>query len=267
VDVKGFEGLVKSEVTARRYLVQACRKNGPRICPRCQGRKLYVLGDKERFRCALCRYTFGAFTGRWVAQVRLTARQWLWVVKLFELEVSARRIAQQLSLSYPTALRAVTTLRRSLLAGTAEGEALVRSEVEADEAYFGGRRKGRRGRVKVEVVANVTAKTLLASTVNLVRRGSLVYTDCYQVYDALMFCGYRHLRVDHDRRFSRGKVHINGLEGFWAYAKERLIKHHGVSHERFPLYLKEMEFRYNHRHQDLFPLGVQQLTNLVPKLL
>ena len=83
----------------------------------------------------------------------------------------------------------------------------------------------------------------------------MVYTDRYQVYDALMFCGYRHLRVDHDRRFSRGKVHINGLEGFWAYAKERLIKHHGVSKERFPLYLKEMEFRYNHRHQDLFPLA------------
>jgi hypothetical protein len=28
-----------------------------------------------------------------------------------------------------------------------------------------------------------------------------------------------------------------------------------------------MEFRYNHRHQDLFPLVVKQLTRLVPKLL
>ena len=123
----------------------------------------------------------------------------------------------------------------------------------------------RGGRVKVEAVGNVKAQTLLASTLKRVRRGSVVYTDRYQVYDALMFCGYRHLRVDHDRRFSRGKVHINGLEGFWAYAKQRLIKHHGVSKERFPLYLKEMEFRYNHRHQDLFPLVVQQLTQLVSK--
>ena len=204
------------------------------------------------------------------------------MVKLFELEVSARKMAQQLAVSYPTALRAVTTLRRSLVAGTPGGEALLRGEVEADEAYFGGKRKGKRGRgaagkvpvfgilerggrVKVEAVGNVKAQTLLASTVKVVRRGSVVYTDRYQVYDALMFCGYRHLRVDHDRRFSRGKVHINGLEGFWAYAKERLIKHHGVSKERFPLYLKEMEFRYNHRHQDLFPLVVQQLTQWVSK--
>ncbi len=280
--MKGFESVVQSEIAARRYLLKRCQKNGRKICPRCEGQKLYVLGTKERFRCARCRYTFGPFTGRWLAQVRLTARQWLWVVKLFELEVSARKMAEQLSLSYPTALRAVTTLRRSLLAGTAEGQALLRGEVEADEAYFGGKRKGKRGRgaagkvpvfgilqrggwVRVEAVRNVTAKTLVASTLKLVRRGSVLYTDRYQVYDALMFCGYRHLRVDHDRRFSRGKVHINGLEGFWAYAKERLIKHHGVSKERFPLYLKEMEFRYNHRHRDLFPLVVNQLTQLVSK--
>ena len=284
MDLKTFESLVQSEVTARRYLLKACRKNGPCRCLRCEGRKLYRLGAGDgRFRCAGCRYTFGVFTARWLAQMRLTPRQWLWVVKLFELEVSARKMAQQLALSYPTALRAVTTLRRSLVAGTPGGEELLRGEVEADEAYFGGKRKGKRGRgaagkvpvfgilerggrVRVEAVRNVTAQTLLASTVKGVRRGSVVYTDRYQVYDALMFCGYRHLRVDHERRFSRGKVHINGLEGFWAYAKERLIKHHGVSKERFPLYLKEMEFRYNHRHQDLFPLVVKQLTRLVPKL-
>lgn len=282
MELKGFESLVQSEIAARRYLLKRCQKNGRKMCPRCEGRKLYVLRTKERFRCARCRYTFGAFTGRWLSQVRLTARQWLWVVKLFELEVSARKVAQQLSLSYPTALRTVTTLRRSLLAGTAEGEELLRGEVEADEAYFGGKRRGKRGRgaagkvpvfgilerggrVEVRAVRNVTAQTLLASTVKLVRRGSLVYTDRYHAYDALMFCGYRHLRVDPERRFSRGKVHINGLEGFWAYAKERLIKHHGVSKERFPLYLKEMEFRYNHRHRDLFPLVVQHLTKLVPK--
>jgi hypothetical protein len=38
-----------------------------------------------------------------------------------------------------------------------------------------------------------------------------------------MCCGYRHLKVDHGKRFSSVKVYINGLEGFWSYAKERLI--------------------------------------------
>jgi len=63
-----------------------------------------------------------------------------------------------------------------------------------------------------------------------------------------MFCGYRHLKVDHGKRvYASGKVCINGLEGFWSFAKERLIKHHGVSRSWFPYYLKELEFRYNNR--------------------
>ena len=66
--------------------------------------------------------------------------------------------------------------------------------------------------------------------------------------------------------FARGKVYINGLEGFWGYAKERLIKHHGVSPSKFPVYLKEMEFRYNHRHGDLFTLVLKALCQLVPNL-
>jgi transposase len=207
----------------------------------------------------------------------------LWIVKFFELEVSARKIAQQVGLSYPTVLKAVTIIRLAIVA-TQDPDMLFRGEIELDESYFGGRRKGKRGRgaagkvpvfgllerngtVKVEVVRNVTAQSLLGMTIKTVRRGSIVYTDKFRGYDALMFCGYRHLRVDHGKRFSSGKVYINGLEGFWSFAKERLIKFHGVSKEKFPLYLKEMEFRYNNRHQNIFPLLVHKLCNLVPNLL
>ena len=120
----------------------------------------------------------------------------------------------------------------------------------------------------MEVVPNVKAETLLQLTVKKVRRGSIVYTDKYQSYDSLMFCGYRHLKVDHSRRFASGKVYINGLEGFWSYAKERLIKFHGVSKEKFPFYLKELEFRYNHRKEDnLFDLLIYLLTKPVADLL
>ena len=143
---------------------------------------------------------------------------------------------------------------------------LLEGEIEADETYFGGRRKGRRGRgaegkvpvfgiierggkVQVEVVKDITASSLLRLTTKKVRRGSIVYTDKLKSYDSLMFCGYRHLKIDHRKSFVQGKVYINTLEGFWAFAKERLIKFHGVSKKYFPLYLKEMEFRYNHRKE------------------
>ncbi|HUK99300.1 MAG TPA: IS1595 family transposase [Nitrospirota bacterium] len=215
--------------------------------------------------------------------MNISFKKWLWIVKLFELEVPTRKITQQIGLSYPTVLKAVTIIRFAILASQ-NPELFFRGEVELDESYFGGRRKGKRGRgaagkvhvfgilerngtVKVEVVKNVTAQSLLNMTIKTVHRGSIVYTDKFRGYDALMFCGYRHLRVDHGKRFSSGKVYINGLEGFWSYAKERLIKFHGVSKQKFPLYLKEMEFRYNNRQQDIFPVLVQKLCNLVPNSL
>lgn len=100
----------------------------------------------------------------------------------------------------------------------------------------------RKGIVRVEVLRNVTAEEILSHTIKTVRRGSILYTDKFKSYDSLMFCGYRHLRIEHGKIFTRGKVYINGLEGFWSYAKERLIKNHGVFKEKFPLYLKEMVY-------------------------
>jgi transposase len=281
MDLTTYERLVKTENAARKYLLGFCYENHQRFCPRCKGKKLYRLADDRR-RCSSCRYTFHDFSGRWINQGNLTAGQWLRLIKLYELELSVRKIAQQLHLSYNAAYKAVHSIRAAILDHSTDGDVFLCGEVEVDESYFGGKRKGKRGRgaagkvpvfgileregrVFVEVLPTTRAKDVLALTVKKVRRGSIVYTDRYKSYDALMFCGYRHLRVDHGKYFSRGRVYINGLEGFWSYAKERIMKYHGVSPQRFPYYLKELEFRYNHRKEDLFPLITKYLCNLVPK--
>lgn len=278
-----FQQAVRSERAAKYHLTTRCWEKGRRYCLRCGSFNVYKFSG-ARYRCKDCRYDFHNFSGRWIQRCRISCQQWLWIIKLFELELSTRKICQQVDLSYPTVLKAVNTLRMAILKANSEGDLLLDGEVEMDEAYFGGRRKGKRGRgaagkvpvfgilerkgqVRVEVVKDVRAETLLTATVKTVRRGSIVYTDKYQGYDTLMFCGYRHLNIDHKKRFASGKVYINGIEGFWSYAKERLIKHHGVSKEKFPLYLKEMEFRYNHRNEDIFPLLTQFILRPVGVLL
>lgn len=281
MDLDTYEKLIRTESSARSYMLGFCWKNHQRYCPRCKNRKVYRLADDRR-RCSRCKYTFHDFSGRWINRGSLSCGHWLRLIKLFELELSTRKMAQQLGIAYDTAYKAVTTIRHSILAN-ADDAAVLAGEVEMDESYFGGRRKGPRGRgaagkvpvfgilerdgmVSVEVVPNVKAKTVLRLAVKKVRRGSIVYTDRFQVYDALMFCGYRHLKVDHGTQFTSGRVYINGLEGFWSYAKERLIKHHGISPKRFPLYLKELEFRYNHRDEDIYPILIQYLCSFVPDL-
>ena len=282
MDLKSFEHIVKTENTARRFLTKLCWKNYRRFCIRCHSYEIYRIADK-RYRCKHCKYTFHEFTGRWLNQVKITAKEWLWIIKLFELELSTRKIAEQVGLSYPTVLKAVNTIRQAITVNIGYSH-LMYGEIEMDESYFGGRRKGKRGRgaankvpvfgilerngiVRVEPVRDVTAATLLDLTIKTVRRGSIVYTDKFRGYDSLMFCGYRHIKIDHKKLFASGKVYINGVEGFWSFAKERLIKFHGISKEKFPLYLKEMEFRYNKRNEKIFNILAQYLCKLVPNLL
>jgi transposase len=50
----------------------------------------------------------------------------------------------------------------------------------------------------------------------------------------------------------RTKNLINGIEGFWSYAKHILYNYQGMSKYHFPIYLKEIEYRFNHRKENLF---------------
>ena len=275
MSILNFQRFIRSDASAvriiHRYRFGGVGERGPLPpagCPRCATPGAYALAD-GRWRCGTCRYTFGLFTETWFEACRLTPLTWLWVIKLFELELVAQQAGVQLGLSYPTILRAFTTIRRALLA--AAEPTLFQADVEADESYFGPRHPTRsrgdprnqgrsaphkipvfgilerHGRVQVTVVRDCSADSLLRETLRTVKRGSLVYTDRWQGYDTLAFCGYRHLRVDHGKRFSRpspsGKVHINGLEGFWSYAKHWLYQYRGVPKKFFHFYLAGTSFR------------------------
>jgi len=86
---------------------------------------------------------------------------------------------------------------------------------------------------------------LLKETIRKVKRDSITYADKFKSYDSLVMYRFGHERVDKSMKFANGKVYIGGIEGFWSYAKERLLKFRGVSRKNFLYYHKELEFRYN----------------------
>jgi transposase len=104
----------------------------------------------------------------------------------------------------------------------------------------------------------------LELAIKKVKRGSLIYTNRFRSYNGLVSYGFKHRRIDLGKKFAKGKVYINGIEGFWSFAKERLMIYHGVDPLKFPLYLKELEFRYNHRDRDLFNDLLQVLVGYSP---
>jgi len=66
--------------------------------------------------------------------------------------------------------------------------------------------------------------------------------------------------VNHGQNeFARGSSHINGIENFWGIAKVRLAKLRGLRQDHFNLHLKECEFRYNMRHEDMYHALLEML--------
>ena len=151
-------------------------------------------------------------------------------------------------------------------------------EFEVDESYFGAKRvRGKRGRgaagktpvfgllkregkVYVTIVKKCSKAELMPIIEGKVLEGSTIYSDGWKAYDGLILNGYDHYRVFHSKdEFARGKAHVNGIESFWSYAKRRLSKFNGLTDETFNLHLKECEWRWNHKDENLYDIILKTL--------
>ncbi|MEM9346428.1 MAG: IS1595 family transposase [Planctomycetota bacterium] len=193
------------------------------------------------------------------------------LIKAFAMDLTATDAAELTGLS----VRSVNTIYlkiRQRIAEHCEAQSPFRGEVEIDESYFGPKRvRGKRGRgaggktivfgvfkrqgnVYTEIVPDVKKTNLRKAIRGKVGLDTIVHSDGWRGYDGLVDVGYaRHLRVNHgEDQFVDGRSHINGIESFWAYAKHRLTKFKGVARHTFYLHLKETEFRFNHRRDNLY---------------
>ena len=124
---------------------------------------------------------------------------------------------------------------------------------------FGLLKRGEK--VFVTVVPNCSRESLMPVIKGLILEQSTIYMDCCRTYDGLVLNGYEHYRVFHnENEFARGKEPCQrhreraNLRFAWSFAKRRLAKFNGCSSAAFVLHLKECEWRYNHRHDDLLAL-------------
>jgi len=57
-----------------------------------------------------------------------------------------------------------------------------------------------------------------------------------------------------EKGLPKGRKHINGIEGFWSFAKHWLYQYRGIPMAYSHLYLKEVEWLFNHRYENLVVL-------------
>lgn len=168
---------------------------------------------------------------------------------------------------------------RNLIVEWMSDEKPFSGEVEVDESYFGPRRiRGKRGRgagqkvlvlgilkrggnVYTQVIPRATKGNILPILQGKILEETTVHTDGWKSYDGLIdLNNFKHYRVYHSKdEFVRGKSHINGIESFWSFCKRRMRKQNGVRKDKFLVRLKESEWRWNHRNDDLYKILLKKL--------
>lgn len=276
--------LINSSTKSEAYF-RANRWQGKRHCPNClYRRKIYKL-QEGRFKCPRCSFKFGDFTGTRLEQLKVPFDELSHLLYLFVLGVPSYRCRMYLSVSLKTAQRIYTLFRQALYDHTMKEveEMRLAGEIEMDETMYGGHRKGKRGwgaagkhvvfglyqrngKVIVFPVPDRKTDTLIPLVFQHTRPGSLYYSDDWHAYTWLSVKG-DHVIVKKEKGApkAKGRNHINGIEGFWSFSKNWLYQYRGIPRQHFHLYLKETEFRFNNRGEDLFHIVSSLLTkNLVP---
>jgi len=197
------------------------------------------------------------------------------LIELFISGSTARTAAALVDVNRNTAAYYFHRLRQ-LIYQAVEDETLFSGEIEVDESYFGGKRKGKRGRgaagkvpvfgilkrggkVYTKVIPDVRSTTLMRIMEQKIVPDSIVYTDSLQSYNVLDVSDFHHVRVNHSYLFAEGRNHINGIENFWNQAKRHLRRFNGIPREHFGLFLKECEWRFNNPDPKAQLLQLKQL--------
>ena len=211
---------------------------------------------------------------KYVNHSRISERKFRELIRYFSIDLNATQIAKLTRLSRQSINSYLTAIRFRIVAYCHQELAPFVGHVEVDESYFGARRvKGKRGRgargktivfgllkrqgkVYTEIVPDCSALTLQSIILGKTEIDSVIHSDGWRGYNGLVDFGYKkHFRVHHGKNeFVRGNSHINGIESFWGYAKIRLVKFKGMNKNTFNLHLKECEFRFNNREQDIYKI-------------
>ena len=209
---------------------------------------------------------------------KLSEVRFRYVLRLFSLDLTASGAARLTGLSTRAVNALYLRLRRRCLAWNPV-PAEVAGAVELDERYFGPRRvRGKRGRgasgkpivfglfkrggqVYTEIVPDCPEKTLQAIVRGKIDVAAMVNPDGWRGHDGLVDVGFdRHFRARHGQdEFAQGASPINGIASFWSFATARLHQFNGVPKHPCLLHLKESEFRFNHRCEDLYKLLLKLL--------
>jgi len=244
--------------------------------------KHHKVANRRSYSCDYCGHHVHPTAGTIFEKSTTPMKSWFHAIFLMSSTrcgISAKQLERELGVTYKTAWRMFTEIRKLLN----ERIGPLTGEVEIDDTYVGGKRPGKRGRgaegktivvgmverkggIATKVVPNIKRATVIPEIRQRVANSSVVFTDEHHTYDLLgSGQGYLHYRVNHGgKQYINGIAHTNTIEGFWSLAKRGIDGvHHCVSPKYLQSYMNEYAFRYNHRKDEraMFKTVIHQISS------
>lgn len=282
ITLPGLLRLFPDDAAAERWFIEQ-RWGGEPWCPHCGS--VNVREDHKhptmshRCREKECRKHFSVRTESVMARSKLGYQDWVIAIFLLTTSlkgVSSMKLHRDLGITQKSAWHLAHRLRA---AWTEAEAAMFGGPVEADETYFGGKRKnmsnskrkqladegatrGPAGKtavvgvkdratkhVRAKVTEDLDAPSLQGFVVEHTTPDTTVYTDEASAYEGLPM---PHETVKHSiKEYVRGQVHTNGMESFWSMLKRGFVgTYHKMSPKHLNRYVTEFSGRQNFREAD-----------------
>jgi len=255
---------------------------------KCGSKKIKRKNSKNKFpryyECECGKY-FSELYGTLLSYCKIDIRKVFLILVFLDLKFSFHRLSKLLGLTYKTVYLLGMKILKDL--HSKREERIFVGENEIDEVYVTAGQKGKevigrearvrglsqRGRgtyetdrppilgivnrcthlIQLFVCVNLQIITIESLIKKVVKVGSTIYTDEYNIYNRLTNWNYNHKTVCHSRfeyaidydGDGINKAHCNTVEGLWSLLRQYLRQFRGINKENLKYYVNFFEYIYN----------------------
>lgn len=190
---------------------------------------------------------------KYVNRSKISEKKFREIVRFFSLDLTAIQIAELTGLNRNTINRYLTEIRRKIARFSESTSPLplrvysIEETINIDECCI--LLKEYEGKIYTAIAENDDTNVLKSQH--------------HHHFDLMIDVNtgkHQFLSQNEGKSESTRKV-LNRIESFWGNAKSRMSKFKGIHSSTYKYHLKECEFRYNYRHEDLYQLLLKILRN------
>jgi transposase-like protein len=241
------------------------------LCPVCGGSKHSVIKTRALFQCSACRSQISLTAGTIFHSTKLPLKTWfraIYHVTQSKGGISSLELARRLGVTQNTAWKISHKLMQVM--HEREAEKPLTGRVEMDDAYIGGKRKGKRGRgsagkvpfvaavettddgkpqrMKLYPVSGFTSHAVSGAAKTILKDDCMVVTDGLPCFAALARQGFTHIPMRTSRNKSVQDSAFKWVNTVLGNVKCALVgTYRAISGKHVPRYLSSFAYRFNRR--------------------